>query len=128
MQQIRLGASASASAGKRWPPNATEPDPRNTSTPERFLSATFLWPAHTWRGSLDGQHLTRPPPVGHTSGAMPLGRHEKQRPPVGAPEHAGEAASIEIGCLQDFSALANAHAPLVGNVSVPDGVLCIEAN
>jgi hypothetical protein len=59
---------------------------------------------------------------------MPLGSHEKQRPPVGAPEHAGEAAAIEIDRLQYFPALANAHAPLVGNVSVPDGVLCIEAD
>ena len=59
------------------------------------LGGSFLWPAHAWRGRLDGQHLTRPPPVGHPCGATPLGRHQKQRSPVGAPEHAGEAASID---------------------------------
>ena len=30
--------------------------------------------------------------------------------------------------LQDLAALANAHATLVGDVGVPDGVLCIEAD
>ena len=88
----------------------------------------FLWPAHAWRRSLDGQHLTRPPSVGHGCGTTPLGRHQKQRPPVGASEHAGEAASIEIDRLQDLAALTNAHATLVGDVGIPDGVLCIEAD
>src|SRR6478672_12922882 len=92
------------------------------------LGGGFLWPAHAWRRSLDGQHLTRPPSVGHGCGTTPLGRHQKQRSPVGAPEHAGEAAAIEIDRLQDLAALANAHAALVGDVSVPDGVLRIEAD
>ena len=86
----------------------------------------FLWPAHAWRRSLDGQH--RPSSVGHGCGTTPLCRHQKQRPPVGASEHAGEAASIEIDRLQDLAALTNAHATLVGDVGIPDGVLCIEAD
>jgi len=91
------------------------------------LSGSFLWPAHAWRGRLHGQHLTCPPPVGHACGTAPLGRHQEQRSPISASEHAGEAASIEIDRLQDLPALANAHATLIGDVGVPDSVLCIEA-
>src|SRR5215813_7357368 len=94
------------------------------SDPCPNIPLSFLWPAHAWRGRLDGQHLTCPPPVGHACGTAPLGRHQKQRSPISASEHAGEAASIEIDRLQDLPALANTHATLIGDVGVPDSVLC----
>jgi len=56
----------------------------------------LLWPAHAWRGRHDGQHLTRPPSVGHACRTTPFGRHQKQRSPVAAAEHAGEAAAIDF--------------------------------
>src|SRR5260370_25392220 len=95
---------------------------------EGRLSGSCLWPAHAGRGCLEWQHLSGPPAVGQACGTTALGRHQKQRSPVGASEHASEAASIEIDSLQALAALANAYATLVGDVGVPDGVLCIEAD
>src|SRR6266849_5790666 len=137
-----MGNGALAIGPKLPRPSSTLPKPQSRHSACRSGSAamsgyqTFqqgplsgsLWPAHAWRGRLDGQHLTCPPPVGHACGTSPLGRHQMQRSSVGASEHAGEAASIEIDRLQDLAALANAHATLVGDVGVPDGVLCIEAD
>src|SRR5262249_26850652 len=45
-----------------------------------------------------------------------------------APEHAGETASVKVDCLQHLTTLADAHAALIRNVCVPDGVVGVQAN
>jgi hypothetical protein len=44
------------------------------------------------------------------------------------PKHASEAAAVQVDRVQHLTALANAHAPLVGYVSVPDGAFRVQAN
>ena len=41
-------------------------------------------------------------------------------------EGAGEAAAVQFNRLEDRAALDDAHAALVGDVGVPDGVLRVE--
>src|SRR5215213_632666 len=69
---------------------------------------------------LHGEHLTRSWPVEHAGRAVPFGGHHEQRSPVRAPERTGEAPAVEIDRLQHLATLANAHAPLVRDVRVPD--------
>jgi hypothetical protein len=52
---------------------------------------------------------------------MPGPGDQEQRPPVLAPKHAGEAATVQLDRLQHLAALADPHAMLVGDVGVPDG-------
>jgi hypothetical protein len=47
---------------------------------------------------------------------------------LSAPPSAGEAPAVKLDRLQHLSPLANAHATLVGDVSVPDGALGVEAD
>src|SRR5206468_7892399 len=81
-------------------------------------------------GRLNGQHLARSC-LGHGSHVRrttPLGRHHTQRSLVRAPERACEAAAVQIDGLQHLTTFAHAHATLVGDVPVPDGVCGVEAD
>ena len=68
----------------------------------------------------------RLPPM--SLGAAPFVDGHEQRSPIGAAEHAGEAAAVELDRLQHLAALAHAHAALVADVAVPDGSLGVEAD
>jgi hypothetical protein len=59
---------------------------------------------------------------------MPLGGHHKQHFPVRTAQDAREAATIKIDGLQNFAALANAHAMFVADVCVPDSILRIQTD
>src|SRR5438132_12747298 len=60
--------------------------------------------------------------------ATPLGRHDEQRSLVYASEHASEAAAINADGLKHLASFADPHASFVGNVSVPDGVIGVDAD
>ncbi len=90
--------------------------------------APFLRPTGAWCGCLNGQHLARSCRVSRVRRTTPFVRHQEQRSVVHAPEHASEAAAVKVDRLQHLTALANAHAMLVADVRVPDGVFRIEAN
>ena len=60
--------------------------------------------------------------------ATPLRRDQEQGSVAGAPEHAGETAAIDVDCLQHLTTFADAHAAFVGNVCVPNGVVCVDAD
>src|SRR5882672_2791547 len=93
-------------------------------------SASLLWPPDARRGPLDCQDLSRSRPrnFGDVLHATPLSRYHEQRSAVHAPEHAGETAAVKVDCLQHLTAFADAHAALVGNVSVPNSVLLVDAD
>jgi len=63
--------------------------------------------------------------IGH---ALPGGSDDEQGGPAGPAKHASEAPSVEFDGLQDHAALGDAHAPLVGHVGVPDGVLLVSTD
>ena len=90
--------------------------------------APLLGPTGARCGRLNGQHLARSYRVTRVRRTTPCVRHQEQRSIVHASEHASEAAAVEVDRLQHLTAFANAHAMLVGDVRVPDGVLCVEAN
>src|SRR5206468_12575665 len=96
----------------------------------RWFCSGVLRPADARRGRGDGQDLScsRLCDLGDLLNAPPLGRYEKQRALTRAPEHAGEAAAVKVDRLQHLTTLADAHAPFVGNVAVPDRVVAIEAD
>src|SRR5579859_6843683 len=89
---------------------------------------TALWPADAGGGGLGGQDLARGRALKHARGAVPFLRYQEEGLPVGAAEHAREAAAVECDRLQHFATLADAHAALVGNVGVPDGVVGFETD
>src|SRR5438067_805784 len=91
-------------------------------------AAPLLWPTGARCGRLGGQHLARSRPVRHILETMPLPRDEEERPPIDAPEHAREAAAVEFDGLEHFTPFADAHAPLVRDVRVPDGAVRVDAN
>src|SRR5262249_17120865 len=66
--------------------------------------------------------------LGDVIHATPLGRYQEQRSVVYAPEHASETPAVKVDCLQRLTAFADAHASLVGNISVPDGIVGVEAD
>lgn len=86
-----------------------------------------LRPAYARCRRLDHQHLARVRPLEHVLWTTPVGRHHEQRATVRAAERTREAPPVELDCLQDLAALSNAHTTLVGDVSVPDRVLPVEA-
>src|SRR2546422_10350128 len=65
--------------------------------------------------------------MAHVGSTPPFVCCQEQRSPVRPPEHAGEAAPVEVDRPQHLATLANTHALLVGDVPVPDGVLSIQA-
>src|SRR5438132_13384249 len=79
-------------------------------------------------GRFDGQDLPRSWPVRHLRKTMPLGRHHEQCSPVRAAEHTSEAAAVEVDRLQHLATFADAHAALVGNVTVPYGIARVDAD
>src|SRR5918995_1101489 len=96
--------------------------------PPLVYRGRFLRPTGAPRRRVGGEHLASSRPLEHVLGAVPLGCHHEQRPPVGAAERAGEAPPVELDRLEHLAALANAHATLVGDVAVPDGVLGVDAD
>src|SRR5207247_8138899 len=74
------------------------------------------------------QHLAGLRPVGHVLRAPPLGRHQEERLPARATEHAGETAAVEVDRLQHLATRADPHAALVGDVPVPGGSFPVEAD
>src|SRR5262249_8805028 len=70
----------------------------------------------------------RPRHLGNLLYATPLRDDQEQRPLVRASECAGETAAVEVDGLQHSATFADAYATLVGNVSVPDGVVRIDAD
>src|SRR5262249_35125296 len=60
--------------------------------------------------------------------ATPLGRYQEQRFGIRASEHASEAPPVEVDHLQHPTTFAYPDATPVGNVSVPDGVVGVEAD
>jgi hypothetical protein len=82
--------------------------------------------ARCWR--LDGEYLARAMFPCVVGGTGPLVRHQEQRSLVRTPQHASEAAAVEVDRLQHLATLANADAALVGDVPVPDGVFGVEAD
>ena len=81
-------------------------------------------------GRLGGQYLAG---VGlkqhvHILRAGPFSPHDEQRLAGLAPEHAREASQVGIDALQHLSALADAHATLVGDGAVPDGPFRVHAD
>src|SRR5258705_8244891 len=85
-------------------------------------------PADAWCGRLDGEHLTGAWLGEHTCRTVPLGRDHEQQAPIAASERTGEAAAVKRDRLHHLTAFANAHAPFVGDVRVPDGTMRVEAN
>src|SRR5437867_9634738 len=88
----------------------------------------FLWPSDAACGSLDGQDLPRSRLVRHLRKTLPLGRHHERCSPVRAAEHTSEAAAVKVDRLQHVTAFADAHAALVGNVTVPHGIARVDAD
>src|SRR6266496_5568786 len=88
-----------------------------------------LRPARSRNLDVDGQDLAAAGRyhlgLGH---APPFGGHDEQRGAVRAPEGAGETAAIQVDGLEHGAARRDAHAPPVGHVGVPDGVLSIGAD
>jgi hypothetical protein len=66
--------------------------------------------------------------VGDVLHATPLGRYQEQSSVADTPEHASEAAAVKLDGLQHFPAFANAHATLVWDIAIPNGVFGVEAN
>jgi DNA-binding transcriptional LysR family regulator len=89
-----------------------------------------LRPANAGRGRVGHQDLScsRLCDLGNLLHAPPLGRDEKQGALAGAAEHAREAAAVKVDRLQYMTAFADADAPFVGDIAVPDRVIGIEAD
>src|SRR5262249_58642667 len=87
-----------------------------------------LRPSDARRGRLDPQRLSRPRSrnLGDVIHATPLGRYQEQRSVVHAPERASETPAVKVDCLQRLTAFADAHASLVGNISVPAAIVAVE--
>src|SRR5215213_9019791 len=102
--------------------------PRSFDAPAVHRRATFLRPAGARCRRPDAQHLARARALEHVLWTSPLGGHHEQRAAVRAAERAGEAPAVELDRLEHLAALANAHTALVGDVSVPDRVLRVEAD
>src|ERR1700729_1714856 len=86
------------------------------------------WPADARGRGSGGPQLARLCLIVHALGTAPVGGHHEQGGPARAAECAREAAAVQLDGLQHLSSLAHPHAPLVGNVGVPDGSLVVEAD
>src|SRR5262245_52159841 len=97
---------------------------------ENLGELCILRPPGAWCGRLDGQQLSRSRSrnLRDVLHATPLGGDQEQRSPARASEHASETAAVKVDTLQDLTTFADAHATLVGNVSVPDGVIGVDAD
>src|SRR5947209_7344822 len=89
-----------------------------------------LRPPDAGSGRLGGQDSSCPRlgNLGDLLHATPLGRHDEQRSLVCASEHASKAAAINCDRLKHLTSFADAHASFVGNVSVPDSVIGVDAD
>src|SRR5260370_13996269 len=87
-----------------------------------------LRPPHAVCRRRDREYRTGWCSVEHLLGATPLGSQHEQSLLVRPSEHAGEASTVKVDCLQHISTLAHAHAAFVGNVCVPDGLGGIDTN
>src|SRR5947209_3485498 len=90
----------------------------------------ILWPPDARCGRFRCQHLSRPRPrnLRDALHATPLGGYQEQCPIAHTSEHASEATAVKIDRLQHRTAFADAHAALVGDVSVPDGFVGVDAD
>src|SRR5947209_20593565 len=68
-----------------------------------------LRPTGTRCGSLDGEHLARARRIRPPARRGILRGQQKERLPIGATQHAGEAAAVEIDGLHYLAAFADAH-------------------
>src|SRR2546422_2561449 len=112
-------------------PYTTSEGPRNRhGRPPPPLVLRQLRPPDAWCGRLGGQHLPRARSrnVGDVLHTAPLGGDHEQCSIAGASEHAGETAAIKLDCLQHLTPFVDAHATLVGNISVPDGFVGVDAD
>src|SRR5215470_9231713 len=98
------------------------------SVPGKTRRRCFLRPARARCGRVRGQHLACSRPGEHVSGAVPHCRRHEQRAAAWPSERARGAPAVKLDRLQHLAAFANAYAPLVRHVAVPDGVLGVEAN
>src|SRR5262245_45023649 len=100
--------------------------PRTTET-KLYLR---LGPTDSRRGCLDSEYLSGPRScnLGDLLHPAPLGRDQEQRSVLQAPEHTSKATPVKCDCLQHLTTFADAHATLVGNVAVPDGVVGVDAD
>src|SRR5206468_4285659 len=103
--------------------------PRSASAVGGALHHWLLWPTDTRYGRLHGQHLARAclSHGHHVRRTTPLGHHHAQRALVCPPERAREAAAVQGDGLQHLTTFAHAHATLIGDVPIPDGVGGVEA-
>ena len=85
--------------------------------------ASFLRPSAGGCRRVHRQHLPSPRSLEHARGPVPfLGDHEQGRPSGPPSAQAKQPRSSSTVC-QHLATLADAHAPLVRDVGVPDGVL-----
>ena len=98
-------------------------------TPRRVFGHG-LRPPDTRCGRVDSQDLSGPRlrNLGDLLHATPLRQDHEQRTLVRASERAGETAAVELDRLQHCPSFADTYATLVGYVSVPAGVLRIDAD
>ena len=66
-------------------------------------------------------------PVRRAVGAVAVG-HDEQRPTVVAPEHAREAATVNVDGVEDFATFSDTGASLTGNAGIPDRPLDVAAD
>src|SRR5260370_8884120 len=78
-----------------------------------------LRPPHAVCRRRDREYLTGSCSVEHLLGATPLGSQHEQSLLVRPSEHAGEASTVKVDCLQHISTLAHAHAAFDRNRCVP---------
>ena len=72
------------------------------------LAAVASGPPGSGGGGGNGEDLPGALLGGHALGAAPLGRHHEQRALLGSPEHAREAAAVEVDGLEHLAALGDA--------------------
>src|SRR5256885_12728611 len=91
-----------------------------------FQIGRWLRPPGVRRRRVDGEYLAGPRTLADSLGPVPLLGHQKQRSPVMAPEHAGEAAAVVLDHLQDVAAFGDANTSSIWNARVPDRSLGID--
>src|SRR5215472_14131289 len=89
-----------------------------------------LSPSGMRRRCLSRQHLpgARLRNFGNLIHAAPLRRYHEQRFFVCTSQHTREATAVEVDCLLDLAALADADTALVGNVRVPNAAIGVQAD
>jgi hypothetical protein len=66
--------------------------------------------------------------VEHVPGVPPFVDRHEQRAAIGASQCTGEASAVKLDRLKQLATVPNTHAPFVGDVAVPDGVLGVDAD